>query len=277
MHPVADVLRPTALVERKQQTKKRAQHARDVTVSIGYLIATHIVLPLIVASLLLNYRWTADAMIASIPLSVVVAVAYGYRTRKNPRRITWEFPNAIGTPSGQWQFTKRDLTVSFRWWQHHTIWLRTLTAVIAAGLLAATGHLPVAGLLSSAWLWWFLRRLGGVRVTYVQPWNVARVRAGMLQTGVWAPKDLPSFRHIRPMQSNDYGDTVWLNLGGKHHAVVSSKKAAFVAGVGLRDKEVTMTHDDTMPADSIQIRFLNGHPRAPKQHWALTAAEDTAT
>ena len=277
MHPAADVLRPAALVERRHNTKKQAQYARDVTVSIGYLIVTHVVIPLIVASLLLNYRWTSDAMVASIPLSVIVAVSYGYRTRKNPRKITWEFPNAVQVPGGQWQFTKRDLVINFRWWRHHTIWLRTLAAVIAAGLLAATGHLPWAGLASSVWLWWFLRKLGGVRVTYVSPWHITRVRAGMLQTGVWTAKDLPSFRHIRPIQTNDYGDTVWLSLNGKHHSAVSSKRAAFVAGVGLRDREVTMSHDDTMPADSIQIRFLNGHPRAPKQHWALTAAEDTTT
>ena len=274
MH-ATEVLRPTALIERRQATRRRAQHARDVAVSVAYLTGTHIVAPIVMAALLLGNQWSSRVLIATIPVSVGVAVAFGYRTRKAPCRIVWELPNTLDLPGGQWQFTTRDLTWRFRWWRHHTIWLRTAVAVGGAGVLWATDRLPLAGLLSAVWLWWFLRRLGGARVTYVAPWHVTRIRAGMLQTGIWGPKDLPSFRHTRPIQSNQWGDTVWLNLGGKHHTTVSAKKAQFVAGVGLRDKQVTMSHDDTMPADSIQIRFLNGHPRAPRVHWALAAAEDT--
>ncbi len=264
--------RPTALISRRQATEQRARFARDTARAVGYLLLTHVVVPLMAAVVLMGTSWSRWAMVATIPVSTALGVAYGFEQRREPVKVSWRLPTAVQVFRWTWQYADRDLIVNFRVWRHHRIWLWTAAGVAGVVWCWSLGSLAVAGLVSAAGLVRFLR-LQPAKVVYTPPHSAPRIREAMLATGVWTVTTLPPFDHLRPPETDDHGSTCWVSLHGKSYKDLEPQAHRLVAGFGLREKQLRVEHTDDLPADAICLRFNNGRPRAPREHWAAKLDE----
>jgi hypothetical protein len=266
-----EALRPTALIARRRETDRRTKLAVDTLHAVGYLIVTWIVVPIILAMVLVGFTWTRWAMEATIPLSVALGIAYGFEQRRDPVGIAWHLPNAVQLGPWTWQYANRDLIIKFRHWRHHRIWLWTAAGAAGAVWCWAHGSLALAGLISAAGLYRFLRKQPA-RVVTVPPHAAPRIRQAMLSSGLWTDKTLPPFHHLQPPETDEYGSTAWISLHGVSYRDLMKESHRIVAGFGLREKQLKIEHPPNMPADAVRLRFNNGHPRAPQEHWALKIA-----